>query len=150
MILVMMVCDLTRHVSAAACAGMRRTDSAPPGHGSAFTIRCRACCRDLHSNMISSIGIGAWTGLSSLTTMCVPWLRRVAGLLRKFVRRERRCALRRPRLVLQSPHVRLFMLRHTTCTLCLPSGAPLRCRRAVAALLSAVLYCIRESIAFPA
>jgi hypothetical protein len=133
MILVLMVCDLTRHVSAAACAGMRRTDSAPPGHGSAFTIRCRACCRDLHSNMISSIGSGAWTGLSSLTTMCVPWLRRVAGSMRKFVRRERRCALRRPRLVLQSPHVRLFMLltplAHCACLLALLSAVSLRCPR---------------------
>ena len=40
--------------------------------GAARDTRRRRARRYLYNNLISSIASGAWTGLSSLTTMCVP------------------------------------------------------------------------------
>ena len=40
--------------------------------GAAHDTRRRRARRDLYNNLISSIASGAWTGLSSLTTLCVP------------------------------------------------------------------------------
>jgi hypothetical protein len=40
--------------------------------GAARDIRRRRARRYLYNNLISSIASGAWTGLSSLTTLCVP------------------------------------------------------------------------------
>ena len=40
--------------------------------GAAHDTRRRRARRNLNNNLISSIASGAWTGLSSLTTLCVP------------------------------------------------------------------------------